>query len=101
MKNLLFTLLVLILAAEVQAHEFQYKPPKPITLMKGLGDLYHPVTTKSPEAQRFFDQGLTLIYAFNHDASFWSFQHAAELDPEMAMAYWAWRLPLGLTLIWM
>ena len=45
-------------------------------------------TTASPEAQRFFDQGLALMYAFNHDESIRSFTHAAELDPSCAMAFW-------------
>ena len=40
------------------------------------------------EAQKFFDQGLRFIYAFNHDEAARSFQHAAELDPKLAMAYW-------------
>src|SRR5256886_2085492 len=60
----------------------------PVTLVTGLGDLHHPVSTKSPQAQQFFDQGLRFIYAFNHDEAARSFQHAAELDPKMAMAYW-------------
>jgi tetratricopeptide (TPR) repeat protein len=54
----------------------------------GLGDLHHPVSTHNPEAQKFFDQGLRFIYAFNHDEAARSFQHAAELDPKLAMAYW-------------
>lgn len=68
---------------------------KPINLVAGLGHLHHPVTTQDPEAQQFFDQGLTLIYAFNHDAAYRSFQQAAEIDPEMAMAYWGMALSLG------
>ena len=60
----------------------------PVTLVSGLGDLHHPVTTHSSEAQKFFDQGLRFIYAFNHDEAARSFQHAAELDPKLAMAYW-------------
>jgi tetratricopeptide (TPR) repeat protein len=56
--------------------------------MSGLSDLHHPVTTSNPQAQLFFDQGLRLIYAFNHDEAARSFQHAASLDPKMAMAYW-------------
>jgi tetratricopeptide (TPR) repeat protein len=59
-----------------------------VTLVSGLGDLHHPVTTHNPEAQKFFDQGLRYIYAFNHDEAARSFQHAAELDPNLAMAYW-------------
>ncbi len=61
---------------------------KPVTMMTGLGDLHHPVSTKSPSAQEFFDQGLRLIYAFNHDEAARSFQKAAELDPKLAIAYW-------------
>src|ERR1700693_4601322 len=60
----------------------------PATLMSGLGDLHHPVSTKNPQAQQFFDQGLRLIYAFNHDEAARSFQRAADLDPKLAMAYW-------------
>jgi tetratricopeptide (TPR) repeat protein len=61
---------------------------KPATLVSGLGDLHHPVSTASPEAQKFFDQGLRLIYAFNHAEAQRSFEQAARLDPKMAMAYW-------------
>src|ERR1017187_2795323 len=61
---------------------------KPVTIMAGLGDLHHPVSTKNKEAQEFFDQGLRLIYAFNHDEAARSFHKAAELDPSLAMAYW-------------
>ena len=59
-----------------------------VTLVNGLGDLHHPVSTHNAEAQKFFDQGLRFIYAFNHDEAARSFQHAAELDPKLAMAYW-------------
>ena len=60
----------------------------PVTLVAGLGDLHHPVSTHNPQAQQFFDQGLRFIYAFNHDEAARSFQHAAELDGKLAMAYW-------------
>jgi len=61
---------------------------KPVTMMTGLGDLHHPVSTTNAGAQEFFDQGLRLIYAFNHDEAARSFQKATELDPKLAMAYW-------------
>jgi tetratricopeptide (TPR) repeat protein len=61
---------------------------KPATLMLGVGNVHHPVSTSSPEAQKFFDQGLRLIYAFNHDEAARSFQRAAELDPKLAIAFW-------------
>ena len=61
---------------------------RPVTLVPGLGDLHHPVSTHNPQAQQFFDQGLRFIYAFNHDEAARSFRHAAELDSKLAMAYW-------------
>src|SRR5258708_95728 len=63
-------------------------PPKPATLVTGIGEQHHPVTTKNGEAQQFFDQGLRYIYAFNHDEAARSFHRAADLDPQLAMAYW-------------
>src|SRR5205085_6958912 len=70
-------------------------PPPPVRLIPGLGDVRHPVSTKSREAQQFFDQGFKLVYGFNHDEARRSFQRAAELDPELAMAWWGVALTLG------
>lgn len=82
-------LLLLVLCAGVaQAQNMDHHAAKPATLMSGLGDLHHPVSTKNTSAQAFFDQGLRLIYAFNHDEAARSFQRAAELDPKLAIAYW-------------
>src|SRR3982075_229 len=61
---------------------------RPVTIVTGLGDLHHPVSTSNAQAQQFFDQGLRFIYAFNHDEAARSFQHAAELDPKLAIAFW-------------
>ena len=69
--------------------------PKPISLLQKLGDLHHPVTTTNAMAQRFFDQGLTFIFAFNHDAAIRSFNRAVEYDPNLAMAHWGIGLALG------
>ena len=89
MKRLTCALAVLCLCILAAAqHHPAATQSQPVTMMAGYGDLHHPVTTSSPEAQKFFDQGLRLIYAFNHDEAARSFQHAAELDPKMAMAYW-------------
>jgi hypothetical protein len=54
----------------------------------GLGSYHHPITTKSKQAQRYFDQGLTLCYAFNHTEAIRSFRGALKFDPACAMAYW-------------
>jgi tetratricopeptide (TPR) repeat protein len=68
---------------------------KPAVLMEGLGSYHHPVSTANREAQRFFDQGLTLLYAFNHDEAARSFRRAADLDPKLAMAWWGVALAQG------
>ena len=64
-------------------------------LLPGLGNTHHTVSTKNPDAQKFFDQGLSLIYAFNHEEAVRSFERAAELDPKCAMAYWGVALAVG------
>jgi tetratricopeptide (TPR) repeat protein len=88
-RRLGFLLLALSVCVPAVAQSHPAHPAhKAATLMSGFGDLSHPVTTASPEAQKYFDQGLRLIYAFNHDEATRSFQHAADLDPKMAMAYW-------------
>jgi len=73
--------------AHAQDHS-AHPQAKPTTLMQGYGDLHHPVSTDNAQAQQFFDQGLRQIYAFNHDEAARSFQHAADLDRKLAMAYW-------------
>jgi len=70
-------------------------PEKPVTLLKGLGAWHHPIATKSPEAQKYFDQGLTLMYGFNRYEALRSFTKAAELDPGAAMAWWGVAMSLG------
>ncbi len=57
-------------------------------LFEGRGGFSRPVTTASAEAQRYFDQGLAFMYAFNHDEAIRSFRRAAKLDPTCAMAFW-------------
>ncbi|MCU1317478.1 MAG: Tetratricopeptide repeat protein [Candidatus Acidoferrum typicum] len=90
----MLTLFALVLAlsapAFAQEHPEHAAPAKAksATLMTGYGNWHHPVSTKNAQAQAFFDQGLRLIYAFNHDEAARSFQRAAERDPKLAMAYW-------------
>ena len=83
MKNLAwFSCGLLLLCVPVSAQDHVHKQSHPVSLVTGLGDLHHPVSTHNAEAQNFFDQGLRLIFAFNHDEAARSFQHAAELDPK-------------------
>jgi hypothetical protein len=69
--------------------------PVGANLIEGLGDYSMPVTAKSPEVQRWFDQGLAMTYGLNHDAAERSFLKAAELDPDCAMCWWGSALVLG------
>ncbi len=57
-------------------------------LFEGMGQHARAVQTSSPEAQKFFDQGLIWTYAFNHDEAIRSYGEAARLDPDCAMAWW-------------
>jgi tetratricopeptide (TPR) repeat protein len=96
-KKLLGVLLLLLLAAShvVAQSEPKAKPQSLDSLVPGLGALHHEVTTSNPQAQEFFDQGLSLIYAFNHQDAARSFQRAVELDPKCAMAWWGVALATG------
>lgn len=64
-------------------------------LFDGLGTFHRPVTTTSADAQRYFDQGMRLLWAFNHDESTRSFAKASLLDPQCAMCFWGIALTVG------
>jgi tetratricopeptide (TPR) repeat protein len=87
LAHFLFGALLFLGLAAAQEHS-AHNQGRPVTLVAGIGDAHHPVSTHNPQAQQFFDQGLRFIYDFNHDEAARSFQHAAELDPQLAMAYW-------------
>jgi tetratricopeptide (TPR) repeat protein len=60
-----------------------------------LGSSHRTISTRSADAQRYFDQGLVLMYGFNHDEASRSFAKAAQLDPECASCYWGLALSVG------
>lgn len=64
-------------------------------LFDDLGTHQRAITTAKPQAQRYFDQGLRLLYAFNHDEAARSFARAAALDPSCAMCFWGVAYALG------
>ena len=64
-------------------------------LFPKMGSHRRTITTSSPEAQKFFDQGLVWSYAFNHDEAFRSFERATQIDPGCAMAWWGIALCRG------
>src|SRR5215211_6306002 len=96
MKRLFFAILLLFPIVVFGQHgHAPAKEPAPATLTTGLGDINHPVTTSNPEAQKFFNQGLSYIYAFNHEEAIRSFKQASQLDPQLAMAYWGAAIAMG------
>ncbi|CAM3593092.1 hypothetical protein FSS13T_16200 [Flavobacterium saliperosum S13] len=64
-------------------------------LFKGMDVIHYPITTKNPEAQKYFNQGLALAYGFNHAEAARSFYYATKLDPECAMCFWGFAYVLG------
>jgi tetratricopeptide (TPR) repeat protein len=90
-----FIPVVVLLATLVTANAATKNPEVPVQLRPGLGEVHHPVSTKNKQAQQFFDQGLKLVYGFNHDEARRSFMRAAELDSKLAMAHWGVALTLG------
>jgi tetratricopeptide (TPR) repeat protein len=62
---------------------------------EGLGSLTYKITTSSAAAQAYFDQGLRLTYAFNHEEAQRAFRKAQKLDPDCAMCLWGEALVLG------
>jgi len=71
------------------------EPASAIPLYKNLGAHIRKVTISSPLAQQYFDQALTLTYAFNHAEAIKMFKEAARLDPACAMCYWGIAYALG------
>jgi tetratricopeptide (TPR) repeat protein len=70
-------------------------PAQRTTLLGNLGSYHRAITTSVPEAQQFFDEGLTLLYGFNHEEAYRSFERAAALDPKAPMPHWGMSLALG------
>jgi tetratricopeptide (TPR) repeat protein len=90
-------------AGFAQSHE-SHAPPAPDTLagwakgaqlFDGLGTFSRKITTRSPLAQKYFDQGMRFIWAFNHDEATRSFAKAAMIDPRCASCFWGVALTLG------
>ena len=88
--SLLITLTVGLYYGSFGKAETQIAP-----LLTGMGTHHHSITTKSPSAQRYFDQGLVLAYGFNHAEAARSFRQATKLDPNCAMCYWGLAYVLG------
>lgn len=93
--TLLFGLAAAQAAQEPPGSQGQATDAAKTPLYPNLGSLHYTVTTSVPLAQRFFDQGLRLYYAFNHSEAIRSFQGGVRLDPDCAMCYWGIALAYG------
>ncbi len=81
--------------ASAQGHSHREPAAASKAPLFDLGLWHHAVTTRSAEAQRYFDQGLVLAFGFNHAQAVVSFTEAAKIDPDCAMAYWGIALAYG------
>ena len=94
-SHILALVLALLISTSALAQHEHAAGAKSVCAVSGFGNTHHSVKTTSPEAQRMFDQGLALDYGFNHNEAEKCFQRAAQLDPQMAMAYWGIALVVG------
>ncbi|MDQ2961967.1 MAG: hypothetical protein M3R31_02235 [Pseudomonadota bacterium] len=92
-----FPVALVLLVSPVPAHDNApgATSTPAVALDARLGSLHHRVSTRSQQAQMYFDQGLKLVFAFDHEAAIQSFARAAALDPDLAMAHWGIALSLG------
>lgn len=84
-----------LFAAVSWAAEHDHAAAPAPALDPGLAGWSHPISSKNETARRYFDQGLTLAYGFNHAAADASFREAARLDPSCAICYWGAALVAG------
>jgi tetratricopeptide (TPR) repeat protein len=92
---IIVALLALVALSLILQQPKESSPALQAPLFSNLGTYHFAITTKATLAQRFFDQGLILAYAFNHDEAHRSFKEAARLDPVCAMCYWGAAYVLG------
>lgn len=91
-----FIIAILVSAATLAGAPARAQSAAGAVLLPGMGHYSHPIQTTSAEAQTFFDQGLALLYNFNHAEAERSFLKAAELDPKAPMPWWGVGVALGL-----
>jgi tetratricopeptide (TPR) repeat protein len=87
----------MIMLASLAAPTFADDTKKPaVPLFDGLGKHSRKIETKNAAVQRYFDQGLMFMFAYNHDEAVRAFRQATDLDPQCAMAYWGIALASGM-----
>lgn len=66
-----------------------------VTLYDDLGDYHFEISSSVPLVQEYFNQGIRLYYAFNHEEGVRAFKEAQRLDPECAICWWGEALAWG------
>src|SRR5262245_36660918 len=104
-RSLLASSVLAVLLAGCAAEPSKTDPPPPaatpvsadgqVTLFEGLGPHTRAIAAANPEAQRYFDQGLSFMYGFNHDEAIRAFRKAAELAPDAPMPWWGIAVAYG------
>ncbi|PYX28454.1 MAG: hypothetical protein DMG77_15795 [Acidobacteria bacterium] len=96
MKSILGVAILVFTGTSIFAQDLHPRPDsRPVVLLPGLGHHQHPISTTNPEAQKYFDQGLNLVFGFNRAEAVRSFRRAAQLDPQAAMPHWGMSLAYG------
>ncbi len=96
MRAVTFAFAIALAAAGASAqHDHAGAKAAEPEIQAGMGTWHHAITTRNPEAQKYFDQGLAFLYGFNHDEAARYFRRASELDPAAPMPYWGLTLSIG------
>ncbi len=95
MKRLIAFAFCCLPAVAQHQHPAAAAAKRPVALLPGLGIWTHPIATRNPQAQKFFDQGLVLMYSFNRPEALRAFRKALEIDPNAAMAHWGISMAMG------
>src|SRR5271165_2079992 len=96
MRSIVKGLVLFVVCLSLAAGQDKTAPAKLVDLsLTAVGRQHHAIAAKSKEVQLYFDQGITLIFAFNHEEAARAFQRASELDPSSPMPLWGIALAVG------
>lgn len=96
MRRLVTLCAISLASLPLASGQYHHTPAeKPPALLPGTGTYRMPIATRSAEAQKFFDQGLNMLYGFNRYEALRSFRRASELDPQALMPYWGMAMAQG------